>query len=78
MVCGECIAHPVRKSAVMKRILFLCVALSIATAVIVGCDKKSTTTERKTTVSTPEGSTTTTDTHKVQSSGEAPPADAPR
>jgi hypothetical protein len=62
----------------MKRNLFLCVALCIASAVIAGCDKKSTTTERKMTVSTPEGSTTTTDTHKVQSSGETPPADAPR
>jgi hypothetical protein len=56
----------------MKRLVILCMALSLATAVTVGCDKKSTM-ERKETVTTPDGSTTTTDTHKVESSGDNAP-----
>jgi len=62
----------------MKRMLFFCFALSLATALTIGCDKNSTTTERKTTVTTPEGSTTTIDTHKVESSGEPLPDNAQR
>jgi hypothetical protein len=57
----------------MKRIAVLCVAPGLAGPATVGCENKATT-ERKETVTTPGGSTATTDTHKVESSGEAPPA----
>lgn len=56
----------------MKRFLALCVALSFAAVVTLGCQKEATT-ERTTTVTTPGGETTTTDTHKVESTGENPP-----
>jgi hypothetical protein len=56
----------------MKRLVIFCMALSLATVVTVGCEKKSTI-ERKEVVTTPDGSTTTTDTHKVESSGDNAP-----
>ncbi len=57
----------------MKRLVVLCMALGLVIPAIVGCEKK-TTTERKETVTSPEGSTTTTDTHEVESTGDNPPA----
>jgi hypothetical protein len=59
----------------MKRFAAFCVVLSLATFVAVGCEKKATV-ERKETVTTPDGSTTTTDTHKVESTGAKPPVNA--
>jgi hypothetical protein len=59
----------------MKRLLTVCVALSLLGAFAGGCDNKSKT-ERTDTVTTPGGQTTTTDTHKVESSGDNPPANA--
>lgn len=57
----------------MKRLVILCMLLSGVVAATVGCEKKSTM-EQKETVTTPEGSTTTTDTHKVESTGDNPPS----
>jgi hypothetical protein len=57
----------------MKRLVVMCMALSLAVAATVGCESKVKT-ERKETVSSPGGTTTTTDTHKVESSGDNPPA----
>lgn len=59
----------------MKRFLVICTALCLATAVNVSCENKVKT-QRKETVDTPGGSTTTTDTHTVESSGNNPPANA--
>jgi hypothetical protein len=59
----------------MKRLVILCLFLGFAGMVNVGCEK-SKTMERKETVTTPGGSTTTTDTHKVESSGDKAPANA--
>ncbi len=59
----------------MKRSVMLCVLLSLAAVVAVGCEKKATV-ERKETVTTPDGTTTTTDTHKVESTGTNPPTNA--
>jgi hypothetical protein len=55
----------------MKRFFGLCLALSLVGAVA-GCDKKAEV-KKETTVTTPEGTTTTTDTQKVETSGENPP-----
>lgn len=59
----------------MKRLIVLCMSLGLATAATVGCEKKAAM-EQKETVTTSEGSTTTTDTHKVESSGDNPPANS--
>ena len=48
----------------MKRLFSLCLALTFISA-FVGCDKKAEVKE-ETTVTTPEGTTTTTDTHAVE------------
>jgi hypothetical protein len=56
----------------MKRLGILCIVLSLVTVVVGGCEKKVTA-ERKETVTTPDGTTTTTDTHKVESTGSKPP-----
>jgi hypothetical protein len=56
----------------MKRFFALCMILSLAAA-FVGCEKKAEV-KTETTVTTPEGSTTTTDTHKIETSSETPPA----
>ena len=55
----------------MKRFFALCVILGLAMP-FAGCDKKAEV-KKETTVTTPEGSTTTTDSHKVETSGENPP-----
>jgi hypothetical protein len=55
--------------------LFAFAALGLLAATTVGCEPQVTT-EHKSTVSAPGGKTTTTDTHKVESSGENPPANA--
>jgi hypothetical protein len=57
----------------MKRALLLCLCLGLATATNVGCNNKGKV-EKKETVTSPGGSTTTTDEHKVESSGKNPPA----
>ncbi len=56
----------------MKRFLAMCVVLSLV-AGFSGCDKKASETKSTSTVTTPEGSTTVTDTQKVETSGENPP-----
>jgi hypothetical protein len=56
----------------MKRYLIFCLALFLAVPFMVGCDKKAEV-KKETTVTTPGGSTTVTDTEKVQTSGENPP-----
>ena len=61
--------------SLMKRFIILCMILTPAAVVTIGCEQKSTM-ERKETVTTAEGSTTTTDTHKVESSGANPPSNA--
>lgn len=48
----------------MKRFFGLCLALSLVGGVA-GCDKKAEV-KKETTVTTPEGTTTTTDTHAVE------------
>lgn len=58
----------------MKNLLLTGLALGLMT-VFTGCSDKAVS-EKKETVTTPQGSTTTTDTHKVESSGENPPANA--
>ena len=56
----------------MKRFLVLCAVLSMATTLMVGCQKKSETTTEKT-VETPQGETTVTESTTVEQSGENPP-----
>jgi hypothetical protein len=56
----------------MKRFFALCMILGLAAA-FVGCDKKAEV-KKTTTVTTPEGSTTETDSTKIKTSGENPPA----
>ena len=58
----------------MKRLIVLGMVLSLATAFASGCDnKKKAEVQDKTTVTTPEGSTTVTDTQKVETTGDNPP-----
>ena len=57
----------------MRRFIVLCTALSLLTAFTVGCEQK-TKTQQTETVTGPGGSTKTTDTHEVESSGKNPPA----
>lgn len=56
----------------MKRFFALCAALSMVTALTVGCEKKAQTTT-ETTVETPQGETTVTESTTVEQSGENPP-----
>lgn len=56
----------------MKRALVFSVACGMGLLFLSGCGEESKTTEKKT-VTTPSGSATTTDTHKVQTSGKTPP-----
>ena len=56
----------------MKRFFAVCMVLSLA-AGFVGCDKKAEV-KKETTVTSPEGSTTVTDTQKVETTGDNPPA----
>jgi hypothetical protein len=61
----------------MKRFFLLGLALSLTTIfAAVGCDTKAKV-EKKTTITTPEGKTTTTDTRTVEESGKNPPPAAP-
>jgi hypothetical protein len=59
----------------MKRLAILCTFLGLVGVVNVGCDKVNTMVKKET-VTTPSGSTTTTDTHKVESSGDKAPVNA--
>jgi hypothetical protein len=56
----------------MRRFFAICVMLGLVGGVV-GCEKKSEV-KKTTTVTTPEGSTTKTDTTTVETSGEHPPA----
>ena len=56
----------------MKRIITFCMLLSLATVFSVGCDKKAEV-KKESTVTTPGGSTTVTDSEKVKTSGDNPP-----
>jgi hypothetical protein len=56
----------------MKRLALICLAFGLAAVATVGCEKTATM-EKKETVTTQDGTTTTTDTHKVESSGSKPP-----
>ena len=56
----------------MKRFFALSLALSLVVPFTVGCEKKAEV-KKETTVTTPGGSTTVTDTQKVETSGENPP-----
>ena len=56
----------------MKRTLASALILGICSLGLVGCGEESKV-EKKETVSTPEGSTSTTETKKVESSGSTPP-----
>jgi hypothetical protein len=56
----------------MKRFFAFCVALSLATVLFTGCEKKTGTTT-ETTVETPQGETTVTESTEVEKSGENPP-----
>jgi hypothetical protein len=60
----------------MKRFFVLCTVLSLATAFAAGCDatKKKSEVKDTTTITTPEGAATVTDTQKVETTGENPPA----
>jgi hypothetical protein len=58
----------------MKNLLLTGLALGVM-AVFTGCSEKAVV-EKKETVSTPQGETTTTETHKVESSGENPPVNS--
>ena len=57
----------------MKRLFTLCLGLSLVAPIVVGCEKSSET-KTSTTTTTPGGSTTVTDTQKVEQSGDHPPA----
>ncbi len=59
----------------MKRFFVFCTFLSLACATMVGCDNKAKV-EKKVSVTTPGGTTTTTDEHTVDSSGKNPPANS--
>ncbi len=59
----------------MRRMISLSLIFSLAVIIFAGCGK-SATTERKEVVTTPDGSTTTTDTHKVESKGKMPPTNS--
>jgi len=56
----------------MKRFIALCLALNLM-VVFAGCEKKAEV-KKTTEVTTPEGSTTKTESTKVEKSGDAPPA----
>ena len=58
----------------MKRLLLTCMALGVIGG-FVGCAEKAAV-EKKETVTTPSGSTTTTETKKVESTGENPPVNS--
>ena len=57
----------------MKRLIALCMALSLACVFTVGCEKKKSETKVETTKSNPEGSTTVTESTTVEQKGDNPP-----
>ena len=57
----------------MKRFCAVCFVGLILFGGVVGCEKKNEV-KKETTVTTPEGETTTTQSSKVERSGENPPA----
>jgi len=57
----------------MSRIFSFTLALALASAATVGCSEKAKS-SRETTVSTPGGKTTVTETREVEKSGDNPPA----
>ena len=58
----------------MKRFFALCLVLTLATAFSAGCEqKKKTEVKDEKSVTTPDGTTTTTDSQKVETKGENPP-----
>jgi hypothetical protein len=57
---------------IMKRFFAFCAALAMVTVLSVGCDKKAEKTT-ETTVETPQGETTVTESTTVEKSGENPP-----
>jgi hypothetical protein len=57
----------------MKRFLVWGIAAALCMPLAVGCDRKAEV-KRETTVTGPDGQTTTTTTQKVESSGDNPPA----
>ena len=58
----------------MKRVLMLAMLVGSSALGLAGCGGETTKVEDKSTVSTPSGETTRTDTTKIEKSGEAPPA----
>ena len=61
----------------MKYLYLVLMALSLTTTfAAIGCDNEAKV-EKKTTVTTPEGKTTTTASQTVETSGKNPPAAAP-
>jgi hypothetical protein len=56
----------------MKRALVFSLVCGTGLLFVAGCSQESKTTETKK-VTTPTGSTTTTNTHKVETSGKTPP-----
>ena len=59
----------------MRRFVALCLALSLVSG-FVGCSKKAEV-QKETTVTTPDGETTKTETTTVEQSGDNPPPAAP-
>ena len=57
----------------MKRMLCLVMVLSLFTPGLIGCSEK-TETKKETSVSTPSGSTTETETKETKTTGENPPS----
>ncbi len=57
----------------MSRLTYLSAGLSLLAALAVGCSQKATS-EKTTTIETPDGKTQETVTHEVQKSGDNPPA----
>jgi hypothetical protein len=60
----------IEEHSMMKRFFAICMVLSLVT-VFVGCDKKAEV-KKTTTVSTPEGTTTKTDTSTIKTDKAAP------
>jgi PBP1b-binding outer membrane lipoprotein LpoB len=56
----------------MKRFFTLCMILGLVLP-FAGCDKKKAEVKTETTVTTPEGTTTTTDSQKVETTAEPTP-----
>ncbi|HEY4308933.1 MAG TPA: hypothetical protein VGN12_05730 [Pirellulales bacterium] len=59
----------------MKRLLAFCLAVTLV-GLCSGCEKKAEV-KKTTTISSPEGKTTETDTTKIETSGKNPPAANP-